>query len=138
MAGLITVNDLRAWFAVSPDITDARLSIFLGAAARRVREWVGDEAYADALAETPADPDRRETLRAAEGHLTMHFALLGLNTVLRPGGVVRQEQVEGGVAIQYLDPAQLDQLTARYLEAAEELARGYITGSDTLPAGLGE
>jgi hypothetical protein len=137
MAGLVTTADLRAWFAISPDIADARLSLFLTTASRRLHDWVGDEAYLDAQAETPADADRRDSLRAAEAHLAMHFALLGLNTVLRPGGVVRQEQVEGGVQIQYLSPSELDQLTAQYLAAAEELVRGYVTSSGMSP-GSGE
>lgn len=136
MAGLVTVNELRAWFAVSPDIADVRLLPGLAIAARRVREWVGDEAYADAMAESPSDEVRRDNLRAAEAHLALHFALLGLNTVLRPGGVVKQEQVEGGVLVQYLNPADLDALAAQYLSAAEESARPYALTDGNPPEGL--
>ncbi|MEO6392518.1 MAG: hypothetical protein ABIP75_11745 [Pyrinomonadaceae bacterium] len=136
MVGLITVDELRAWFAVSPDIADARLEPGLATAARRVRAWVGDDAYADAQAESPVDEVRRDNLRAAEAHLTLHFALLGLNTVLRPGGVVKQEQVEGGVLVQYLNPADLDSLAAQYLSAAEESARPYARTDGNPPEGL--
>ena len=126
MATLITVEELRAQFAISPDIGDGRLSPSLTAAGQRLREWVGPDAYADAGAESPADDVRRDNLRTAEAHLAMHFALLGLNTVLRPGGVVKQEQVEGGVVIQYLNPAEIETLAAQYLNTAEELVRAYL------------
>jgi hypothetical protein len=134
MATLITVDELRVQFAISPDIGDGRLSPGLTAAAQRLQVWVGSEAYADAWSDTPVDENRRGNLRAAEAHLAMHFALLGLNTVLRPGGVVRQEQVEGGVQVQYLNPAEMEALTAQYLSAAEELVRSYLIADQTLPA----
>ena len=136
MAGLINVTELRDWFAVSPDITDARLSLSLDTASLRLRDWVGADAYADAQAESPTDPTRRDVMRAAEAHLVMHFALLGLNTVLRPGGVVKQEQVEGSVLVQYLNPADLENLALQYLNAAEELSRAYALNDTTPPAGV--
>ena len=134
MATLITVDELRQWFAISPDIGDARLSPSLAAAGQRLQGWVGMDAYADAGGETSLDDVRRDNLRTAEAHLAMHFALLGLNTVLRPGGVVRQEQVEGGVSVQYLNPAEIAALAAQYLNAAEELVRTFLITDQTSPA----
>lgn len=135
MATLITVDELRAWFAISPDIGDPRLAPSLAAAGQRLQSWVGTEAYADAGGESPTDDLRRDNLRTAEAHLAMHFALLGLNTVLRPGGVVKQEQVEGSVLVQYLNPSELATLAAQYMNTAEELARAYLL-ADQHPAAV--
>lgn len=135
MATLITVDELRACFAISPDIGDPRLTPSLAAAGQRLQSWVGTEAYADAGGESSTDDLRRDNLRTAEAHLAMHFALLGLNTVLRPGGVVKQEQVEGGVLVQYLNPAELEILAAQYLNTAEELVREYLL-ADQNPAAV--
>lgn len=134
MAALITVDELRTWFAISPDITDARLAPSLSAASQRLQSWVGTDAYADAGAESPTDDVRRDSLRSAEAHLAMHFALLGLNTVLRPRGVVKQEQVEGGVLVQYLNPIELESLATQYLSTAEELVRAYLIAEQNPPA----
>jgi hypothetical protein len=134
MATLITVDELREQFAISPDIGDSRLSPSLAAASQRLRSWVGTDAYTDAQSETPVDEVRRDNLRTAEAHLAMHFALLGLNTVLRPGGVVKQEQVEGGVLVQYLSPAEIGTLAAQYLNTAEEMVRAYLVADQASPA----
>ncbi len=134
MATLITVDELRTRFAISPDIGDSRLSPAVSAAAQRLQTWVGAEAYADAGAESPLDDMRRDNFRTAEAHLAMHFALLGLNTVLRPGGVVKQEQVEGGVLVQYLNPSEIENLAAQYLNIAGELVREYLSTDRSAPA----
>jgi len=134
MAGLITVADLREQFDISPQVTDGRLTRMLVAAKRRLRGWVGEAAYADALAAAPDDTERQESLELAEAHLAMHFAIVGLNSPLRREGIVAEEKVEGGTVLRYLNPDQTAALARQYLEIAEEIARPYLVDDGT-PAG---
>ncbi len=130
----ITVEGLREIFEIHPDIKPERIRRHLAAAGRMLRSWVGDEAYEDALGEEAEDPLRQEALELAEAHLAMHFAILGLNTALRPGGVVKTEKVEGNTVITYHAPDEIARLSREYFSMAEELARPYIL-SDGTPAG---
>jgi ABC-type sulfate transport system substrate-binding protein len=125
MAGLITIAELRAMFSISDDIADGRLLRHLGAASRRLRGWVGNSVYDDAASTTSVDTDRKEDLELAEAALAMHFAILGLNTNLRPGGIVKAERVEGDALITYLVPSEVQQLAVEYLNQAEEVVRPY-------------
>ncbi len=125
MAGLIDIDLLREMFSISSDIVDGQLGGPLGAASRRLRGWVGNGVYEDAAALTPLDADRTAELKLAEANLAMHFALLGLNTQLRPSGVVKTERVEGDTVINYLTPAEIKQLADQYLNQAEEIVRPY-------------
>jgi len=99
--GLITVDDLREIFDINEQIKDPRFSRALSAASLRLRRWVGDDVYDDALSQQPDDLDRAEVLENAEAHLVMGFAIVGINTALRPTGVVRTEKGEGNVTITY-------------------------------------
>lgn len=123
---LISEADLRTWFEISKSIEPIRFNMPIGAASRRLRSWVGDAVY------TATDnTERVEDLKFAEAHLAMHFVLLNLNTVLRPGGVVEEERVEGDTTIRYLTPAKTKELSAAYLEQAEEITRPYMTSDGT-------
>jgi hypothetical protein len=114
---------LREMFAISSDIVDGRLSKHLGAASRRLRGWVGDAAYDDALLGPAAlDPDRRDDLVLAEAHIAMHLAILGINTHIRSSGVVKTERIEGEITVNYLTPAEAQQVSDDYLARAEEIA----------------
>lgn len=138
MAGLVTVEELREIFEIHEDIKGPRVQRHITAAGRRLRGWVGDEAYDDAASGDPEDEDRKEDLQLAEAHLAMSIAILGLNTSLRPTGVVKTERVEGQVTLSYHGPDEVAKLQQLFLEQAETIARPYlvVTGSDELNFGV--
>ena len=129
---LITETGLREMFDIHSDVQNSRLKLAIAAGSRRLRSMVGDTAYDDATADTPSDAERRENLQYAEGCLAMHFAILGLNTQIRPTGVVKNERVEGEVLVTYLSPKEIYDLAMLYLDQAEEITRPYK--ADELPA----
>lgn len=128
---LIAYTDLQEWFDISRDFSAGRFLLHIGAASRRLKAWVGADAYADAALATPTDKDRADDLRVAEAHLAMHFAILGLNTVLRPTGIVKTEKVEGDAVLTHLSPNETAQLATLYLDQAEALARPYMLEDGT-------
>jgi hypothetical protein len=120
-------------FDINDGIKAGRILRHITAASRRLRSWVGDAAYDDAL-KTDADDDaRQENLELAEAHLAMHFAVLGINTALRPTGVVRTEKVEGDVTITYHSPNEVVTLQQAFLETAESIARPYMVDAAAVP-----
>lgn len=132
--GLITVDELRELFDIDAGIGDKRFERALAAAGRRMRSWVGDDVYADALDASPDDETRQADLEYAEAHLVMHFAVLGINTALRPTGIVATESVEGTVTLRYHNPTEIEKLQQEYLDLAEEIARPYLL-TDGTPGG---
>lgn len=132
MNTLITATTLLDYFEIKqPDIKPGRLTPAIGAASRRLRAWVGTEAYFDALAEEPTDADRAEDLKLAEAWLAMYFALLGLNTKVTPGGVVKTAKVEGNTVVQYLTPVETREMARLYFDQAHEIARPYLLSDET-------
>lgn len=136
MQGLITVDDLRELFAIDKDLKDERFERALSAGSRRLRDWVGDAAYDDAVSIPPEDQQRAEDLAFAEAHLVMGLSLLGVNTSMRSTGIVSSERVEGQVTISYLKPDELMKLQQQYLDQAEQIARPYLK-SDGTPEAMG-
>lgn len=132
---LIDAAYMRDAFQIHPDIKDGLLLARIGVASRRLKGWVGADVYEDAEGNTPQDVGRKADLQLAEAHLAMHFALLGLNTQLRPTGVVKSERAEGEVLVSYLTPREISDLSTQFLETAEEMVRGYIL-SDGTPGAL--
>lgn len=133
---VIDATELRDYFEIkSPDIKDERLTPHIGAASRRLKGWVGAEAYADALLEEPSDPTRQADLKFAEAALAMHFALPGLNTNITTRGVVKTQREGGapggGTVFSYLTPIEITQLSRTYLDQAEEIARPYMLSDST-------
>ncbi|HEX8500798.1 MAG TPA: hypothetical protein VF659_09415 [Pyrinomonadaceae bacterium] len=132
---LINAAKFREYFKINADIKDSRLTPHIGAAARRLKKWVGDAVYADAVAEAPQDADRAEDLKNAEAALAMHFAMLGLNTELTLSGVLKSRKEVGSqnanIQTTYLTPAEVRQLSQGYLELAEEIARPYALADGT-------
>ena len=114
-----------------PDLKSGLLVRHLGAASRRLKSWVGADAYADAAAQNPEDADRQADLQLAEASLAMHFAILGINTRIDVGGVVKSKKVEGNTVLSFLSPGEVKQLTQNYLEQAEEVARPYMLSDGT-------
>lgn len=136
---LIDANKLREYFEIkSPDIGDGRLLPHIGAASRRLKGWVGVEAYADALLDMPVDPTRQADLKFAEAALAMHYAIPGLNTNITTKGVVKTAREGGttGTILTYLSPNEINQLAQIYLDQAEEIARPYTLSDGTPAAGL--
>jgi hypothetical protein len=126
MATLISADDVRARFDIDPDILDARLDSHIGSASRRLRRWVGDSAYADALEGTPTDADRKVDLQNAEAHLAFHYAVYGLNYVLSSKGIVATAMsAEGKEMRKYLTPAETQAVANQMLEVAREIAEPY-------------
>jgi hypothetical protein len=131
METLITAATLHDYFEISKDVKDTRLTPGIAVASRRLRLWVGDDVYTDALAEAPQDADRAADLKSAEAWLAMYFALLGMNTKITPGGVVKTSKVEGNTVIQYLTPAEIRELARLYFDQAHEIARRYMLTDET-------
>lgn len=113
-------------FDIHADVESKRLTRHIGAASRRIRSIVGETAYTDALSATPANADRKEDLKQAEGCMAMHYAVIGLNTSIRAGGLVKTEKVEGEVTVQYMLPKEVAELSQLYLDQAEEITRPYV------------
>lgn len=138
---LINETELRERFDISPDIGAKRLAPHIGAASRRLRSWVGADAYNDALGGSPEDELRKADLQDAEAQLAMHFALPGLNTKITPGGVVTTAREAGmgnaPVILTYLKPGEVEQLSQSYLDLAQEIARPYLLDDGTPGAPFG-
>lgn len=134
--GLITFEDLKEIFDIQSALKAERFNRAFAAAGRRMREWVGDEAYEDALLEEPTDATRQADLEYAEAHLVMHFAVLGVNTAMRKGGILVSEKAEAGTVLTYLSPGQVATLQQQYLEEAQSIASPYLLSDGTVD-GLG-
>ncbi len=106
---------------------DNVLSSFFGPAARRLKEWVGDGAYADAELATPADADRSAALKDAEAYLVLYFAVPRMNMVMTGSGIVTYK-TDGTSADEftYLKPGELEELRQVWLRDAGNACRSYI------------
>lgn len=117
-------------FVIHEDVPPKRLEKSIITASARLKKWIGEEVYAEALEEVDNE-ERRIILENAEGHLTLHFALLGLNTYFRNFGLVKAEQVEGNTTNSYFTPAETASFTTQYLEMAREIAEPYLLSDGT-------
>jgi hypothetical protein len=127
---LIDVDALRERFDIDPEIKDTRLTPHIGAASRRLRQWVGETTYALTDAETVED------LKNAEANLAFHFAILGLNSPMSTRGIVVQAQASEGKEIRkYLAPKESAELAEYFLNLAMEIAGVYMVPED-LAAGI--
>lgn len=133
MPTLISAADFRECFDVDSDIGDKRIEPHIGSASRRLRRWVGETLYAQAINITDnedVDLDLVTDLSNAEANLTMHFALFGFNSPLSGKGVVATAMSgEGKELRKYLTPDETAKLSEHYLELAREIADPYITAS---------
>lgn len=144
MPSLISASDFRERFDIDPDIRDSRIVPHIGSASRRLRKWVGETAYSDALLATATDADRKADLQNAEANLTFHFAIFGFNSPLSSKGVVATATAsEGREVRRYLTPDETARLSQLYFELAREIADQYtvldgVPGSswEVVPDGL--
>lgn len=125
---LIDVNDMRAWFNIHADVADARITLYIASASKRLIRWVGATNYADSGLE--------DELKLAEALIVMHLIILNLNTSIRKNGLVGTESVEGNVQIKYLTPNETAALASSYLEQADEIISAYRQASDLPPVML--
>lgn len=128
---LIDTAEFRTRFDISPDVTDARLTPHIGSASRRLRRWVSDAVYDQAVLDV--DTDVKNDLQNAEAYLAFHFALLGLHFNLSSKGVLVEAQAgEGTERRRYLLPDQIAALSTQMLEIAREIAEPW-TNLDQVP-----
>lgn len=113
MALLIDADYVRGTFKIHKDILDGRILPYIAVAERRLKNWVGDENF--------ADEDLIEILKLAEATIVMHLMARNIGTALRNNGIVLQERVEGDVTVQYQSPAQVESTMQGFLQDAEEL-----------------
>ncbi len=115
---LINEQYMRDTFQMHEKVVSGRITPYIAVASRRLKKWVGEEAYQNA--------DLFEILKLAEATLVMHFMQLNLNTNIRLKGLVKTEQVEGNVTVQYFSPNETAQYAQQYLDQAEEIVRDLI------------
>lgn len=140
---LITADEMRndagnGVYAVSKEVKFSRIDLYLNSASLRLREWVGDEVYDDALArpELSALPQaeqrrirqRRKLLKAAEGDLTMSYLIVNLNTVAAPKGLLLETKAEGQTVERYMTPQQTRERAREFFDQACQLVQPYLRG----------
>ncbi len=111
-----------------PDTMDEMaLGPFYYAADRRLKEWVGEAAFADAELATPTNLPRAEALYDAEAYLVLYYSAPRLNMVLTGSGIVTyQSSTATTDEITYLKPDQLEVLRLGWLSDAAMVCRQYI------------
>lgn len=128
---LIDAAQLKVDFEFASTIGDERLTRSISEAARRVKTLVGADAYADAAAPQPQDAERADAFRYAEAHYAMHLALLGLNSVVRPGGVQQEEITEGNGRNVFLRSEDLRKQRFEFLRVAFETLSYYSVAAQS-------
>lgn len=136
MATLITSADVTARFDVSPDIDPVRIDPHVGTASRRLRKWVGETNYANAITGGGAYEEMQADLRNAEAHLAFHFMIYGLNMPFSTKGIVATSMAgEGKEMRKYLTPDETQKAAGQMLELAREIAGPYLVLVDTPTGG---
>lgn len=144
---LITVGNLRDQFpfVIQTDVKDGQLKRSIFSAANRLKKWIGESFYEEVAGdlepgegeeEAPEPTERLLILQNAEGHLALHYALLGLNTNLRSMGLVKREQVEGNTVNEYFSPNDVENFSLQYLNRALEIAEPYMLSDGTPTVGF--
>lgn len=118
---------VRALGGLPSNMTDDVLAPFFGPAGRRLKEWVGAEAYSDAEQSTPEDADRAAALKDAEAYLVLFYAAPRLNMVMNSSGIVTYK-TDGTSSdeFNYLKPENLEELRQVWLRDAVSACRSYI------------
>ena len=104
---------------------------------RKLRKWVGDEAYDDASSPTPSDPDRAADLKDAEAELVIFYAIPKLNLKIGDSGILQSGQ-HGEGSYTLATPAQIEKLRAMYFQNAEDYAGKYMSGGRAVPVKVAE
>lgn len=132
---LITSDELKTVrYGISKDFNPARLDPYVIAASERLRGWVGDTVYDDALTApdgaTARVQARRAVLKVAEGDLAMSYLTLNLNTFITPDGQLVESKGEGNATNRYLSPDQIAKAAQAWLSQAYLLATPYLLSGD--------
>lgn len=134
---LISAAEFIERFDIDSDIDPKRITPHIGAASRRLRKWVGEEAYANALTEDAAYEDMQADLKSAEATLAFHYAIYGLNYPLSGKGVVATSMTgEGKEMRKYLTPDETQKVASQMLELAREIAEPYMLSDGTPDGGF--
>ena len=123
-------------YQISKDVIAARITPYVEEASERLRGWVGDAAYDDAL-NAPALTGltaseerfilrRRKVLATVEGDLTMSYLIINLNTIVTPRGVVTEAREEGQTVNRYLSPLQVREQAAVWFDQAQIMGARYL------------
>lgn len=135
MPTLISAIEFRERFDISTEILDSRITPHIGSASRRLRKWVGETVYQQAIeiaGNEEGDLDLVDDLKNAEAHLAFHFAIFGFNSPLTTKGVVATSMSgEGKELRKYLLPDESARLSNMYLELAREIAEPYLISDGT-------
>ncbi|MFB0517031.1 MAG: hypothetical protein ACETWG_10590 [Candidatus Neomarinimicrobiota bacterium] len=122
---------VRALGGLPSSIDDDKLAPFFGPAGRRLKEWVGAEAYSDAEQSTPADPDRAAALKDSEAYLVLYYVAPRLNMVMEDSGIITYKIVgSSSDEFTYLSPRDLEELRQVWLRDALSACRTYIIKAD--------
>ena len=125
-------------YAISKDVVYARIDPYVWAASERVRGWVGDAVYDEALAADEsllvalsASDKRRVKARWAvlatvEAELAISYLLPNLNTFVTPEGMLLEARSEGQVTHRYLTPEQTRQMAELFFNRAYSLVTPYL------------
>ncbi len=132
MKTLISADEFKERFDISEDVESKRIVPHVGVASRRLRRWVSDAVYANALTEGDSYEELQTDLKNAEAHLTYHFAIAGLNYPLSSNGIVATSMSsEGKEMRKYLSPDETAKVSGQMLELAREIAEPYLLSDGT-------
>lgn len=119
---------VRALGGLPASIDDNTLAPFFGPAARRLKRWVGDEAYADAEASTPEDEERAAALKDGEAYLVLYYIAPRLNMVLGDSGIITYKIVGSSAdEFTYLNQENLEKLRQAWLRDAVNACHKYVS-----------
>lgn len=102
-------------------------------AGRKMRRWISEAHYAEAIGEEPADADellRYQTILDAHAFLTMYYLAVSVGSKLAPDGFIKQAQSPSGTGLQsatnqYLTPAELAAKKQEYYDMAWDIVEPY-------------
>ena len=115
-------------------IADAKISVWLPRAERRMRTWVGDAAYDDALLAVPTDPDRAQAIKDAEAQLVVAMGIRSWATAWTTGGIAKQRDTgTDGQQVILLTPDEINTLVRLGIQEAERTVAEYVIEHHAVP-----
>lgn len=118
MQTLNTIRGLRDQFKIVPEITNQRLSFFILGGRRRLRSWVGVDAFDDALLSEPSQTAKAIALKEAEANLAMYHLLLTSGSI-RPFAA-SEDQFQD-----FMPPSEVHALRNKFFNKAADLCAPY-------------
>lgn len=142
---LITAEEMRndaaeAVYGLSKEIKLTRIDGYLNAASLRLRDWIGDTYYDDALdtpditalsaAEQRKIQQRRSLLKATEGDLTMSYLIVNLASAVAPKGLLLETKAEGQTVERYMTPEQTRVRAKEFFDQACQLVQPFLVNGN--------